>query len=148
MRGRAWALGFPAASAVYLGVSLTFPLGDVAKPGPGFYPVGVGIFLAVAAAALAASLLRGLPVVAAVGQPLPAGGRARVAATLGGLVAFALLLPWIGYALSAFVFVAVVLRYLGGGRWPAALLVAAGAAAVSQYGFGVLLGVPLPRGPF
>ena len=148
MRGRAWALGFLAASGAYLAVSLTFPLGSVAKPGPGFYPVGVGVFLCVAAAALAMSLVRGVPVMTAVGQPLPAGGAARVSATIGGLVAFCLLLPWVGYAVAAFLFVAVVLRYLGGGRWLPVVLVAVASAALSHYFFGVLLGVPLPRGPF
>jgi hypothetical protein len=148
MRGRAWALGFLAASAVYLAVALTFPFGNVAKPGPGFYPVGVGVFLCVAAAALAVGLLRGDAVVAAAGSALPPGARARVATTVGGLLGFCLLLPWIGYGLSAFLFVAVVLRQLGGGGWPVAVLIAAVSAAASSYVFGVLLGVPLPRGPF
>jgi hypothetical protein len=89
-----------------------------------------------------------VPVVAAVGQPLPPGGAARVAATIGGLVGFCLLLPWIGYAACAFLFVAIVLRYLGGGRWLPVVVIAAASAALSHYVFGALLGVPLPRGPF
>jgi hypothetical protein len=60
VRGRAWTLGFLGAAGAYLAASLTFPLGTVAKPGPGFFPVGVGVFLCVAAVAvtIAASAAR------------------------------------------------------------------------------------------
>jgi hypothetical protein len=148
MRGRGWALGFLLASGAYLAVSLTFPLGSVAQPGPGFYPVGVAIFLCLAAAALSVSLLRGAPALAAAATALPAGARTRVAATTAGLLGFCLLLPWVGYPICAFLFVAIVLRYLGRGRWPGVVITAVVSAALSQYFFGVLLGVPLPRGPF
>jgi hypothetical protein len=63
------------------------------------------------------------------------------------LVAFCLVLPWIGYPAAAFGFVAVVLRYLGAG-WTAALLTGVLSAAGSYGLFAVLLDVPLPRGPW
>jgi putative tricarboxylic transport membrane protein len=147
MRGRAWPLGFLGASGAYLTLSLTFPFGNVARPGPGFFPVGVGVFLCLAAAALTVAALRGGPAGVAVAGPA-ADARGRVAATLAGLVGFCLLLPWIGYAACAFLFVALLLRFLGGARWPGVLITAALSALLTHYVFGVLLGVPLPGGAF
>jgi putative tricarboxylic transport membrane protein len=145
-RERAWALGFLVASGAYLAASLGFPLGSVVKPGPGFFPVGVGVFLCLAAAALALALGRGPALTTA--APLPPDARARVATTVLALVGFCLLLPWVGYAACAFAFVALLLRRLGGTAWPGVVVTAALSALASAYVFGVLLGVPLPRGPF
>ncbi|HEU4371349.1 MAG TPA: tripartite tricarboxylate transporter TctB family protein [Methylomirabilota bacterium] len=147
MHERAWALGFLVASGAYLAASLAFPLGSVAKPGPGFFPVGVGVFLCAAAVALAVALFRGAAAVT-VGAGLAGRERVRVLVTVGGLAGFCLLLPWLGYPACAFLFVVLVLRCLGGGRWPGVVLTAALSAFGSYYLFGVLLGVPLPRGPF
>jgi hypothetical protein len=71
-----------------------------------------------------------------------------VATTVLGLAGFCLLLPWLGYPACAFLFVTLVLRRLGGGGWPGVVLTAVLSAFLSHYLFGVLLGVPLPRGPF
>lgn len=145
MRGRIWTLGFLAASGAYLAGSLTFPLGSVAKPGPGFFPVGIGVFLCGAAVALTIAAVRGAPFAAA---GVPAEARLRVAVTVAGLVGFCLLLPWLGYPACAFLFVGLLLRYLGGAGLAGVLVTAAASALVTHYLFGVLLGVPLPRGPF
>ena len=50
MSQRSVALGFVLASAGYLALSLAYPFGSVAKPGAGFFPVAVGVFLCAAAA--------------------------------------------------------------------------------------------------
>jgi tripartite tricarboxylate transporter TctB family protein len=71
-----------------------------------------------------------------------------VVATVAGLVGFCLLMPWIGYPVCAFLFVALLLRRLGGAGWFGAVITAALSAIVSYYVFGVVLGVPLPSGPF
>ena len=147
IRERAWALGFLAASGAYLAASLGFPLGNVTKPGPGFFPVGVGVFLCLAAAALMISPRRGVPAGAGVAS-LSRDARARVFATILGLVAFCLLLPWLGYPVCAFLFIALLLRRLGGARWPGVVTTAVVGALVSYYVFAVLLGVPFPAGPF
>jgi Tripartite tricarboxylate transporter TctB family len=147
MRGRAWTLGFLAASGAYLAMALTFPLGTVAKPGPGFFPVGVGVFLCLAAAVLIIAGLRPAPAGAPVSKP-SRDERARVMATVAGLVGFCLLMPWLGYPACAFLFVALLLRRLGGSAWPGVVITAALSALLTHYVFGVLLGVPLPRGPF
>jgi putative tricarboxylic transport membrane protein len=150
MGERVAALAFLAASGLYLAGALTFPLGTGARPGPGFFPVAIGVFAcAVAAGFVILTYRRSGPpgiAVAPTEPPMTADARGRVAVAAAGLVGFCLLLPWLGYLIASFAFVAVLLRRLGGGGWTGAIAVAVGAAAVSYYVFAVLLGVPLPRG--
>ena len=143
MRGRTVALGFVAASGGYLALALTYPFGSVGKPGAGFFPVAVGVFLCAAAATV---LIAGFRRTAAGAGALEPDARARVLTTAAALVGFCLLVPWLGYPLCALAFVALLLRRLGGGGWRAAAITAVLSAGVSYYLFGVLLAVPLPRG--
>jgi putative tricarboxylic transport membrane protein len=150
MGERGAALAFLAASGLYLAGALTFPPGTGARPGPGFFPVAIGVFACAVAAGFVMVAYRrsGAPGIAAA-SPEPsmtADARGRVAAAAAGLVGFCLLLPWLGYLIASFAFVAVLLRRLGGGGWASAIAVAVGTAAASYYVFAVLLGVPLPRG--
>jgi len=136
-------------SGFYLMQALQLPLGTVAKPGAGFYPVAVAVFACVVAVVAGA---RAFLSPQAVGPEAPSevidpARRRRVAGAVGALAAFCLTLPWIGYPIAAFGFVSVVLWGLGG-RWQAALLTGALGSAVSYYLFAVLLGVPLPQGPW
>lgn len=136
-----------AASGFYLAQAVTLPRGSAARPGPGWYPVAVGVFACVVALVAVAQAFRSPPPgrgAASAGATDPGRSR-RVAGAMGALAAFCLALPWIGYPLAAFGFVTIVLWGLGG-RWPAALLTGALSAAASHYLFAVLLGVPLPRG--
>jgi len=139
-----------AAFGFYLTQAVKLPLGTVAKPGAGFYPVAVAVFACVVALVAGARVFLSPP---AVRPEAPSGGatdparRRRVAGAVGALAVFCLTLPWIGYPIAAFGFVSVVLWGLGG-RWQAALLTGALGSAGSYYLFGVLLDVPLPRGPW
>jgi hypothetical protein len=136
------------AAGVYLTLALRLPFGAAERPGAGFYPVIVAVFALVVALAATASAFRGVPGAdGAAAAKLDAASRRRVVISVVALVAFCLVLPWVGYPLSAFAFVAVVLRYLGA-RWPTALLTGALSAAASYGLFATLLDVPLPRGPW
>ena len=138
-----------ACGGLYLSQALRLPIGTSARPGAAFFPVAIAVFAClVGAVALARSFV--------VGPRVHAGGdavfwspdsRNRVLSTVVVLVAFCLLLPWVGYPLMAFLFVALLLRKLGSG-WPAAVVTGLVTAAVSFYVFAVLLDVPLPRGPW
>ena len=144
MVGRLLALAVLAASGVYLANAWLLPSGSAARPGSGFYPMAVGVFGAAVALVWVVSAFRhGL--VTADGPALDRQGRARVSVTAGLLIGFCLLLPWIGYSLAALLFTGLLLRGLGA-RWSAAAAIAAASALGSYYVFGVLLGVPLPRG--
>jgi putative tricarboxylic transport membrane protein len=133
------------AAGVYLTLALRLPFGAAARPGAGFYPVIVAVFAIVVALVATVSAFRG----AAAAEPveLDAPSRRRVVISVVALVAFCLVLPWVGYPAAAFAFVTVVLRYLGG-RWTTALLTGALSAAGSYVLFAVLLDVPLPHGPW
>jgi len=145
MAERLLAFAVLAASGVYLVNAWPLPQGTAARPGPGFFPMAVGVFGAAVALAWVVSALRRAPATAG-GPQAPAEGRGRVVATAGTLVGFCLLLPWTGYPAAAFLFVGLLLRRLGAG-WTASVATALASALVSYYLFGVLLGVPLPRGP-
>lgn len=141
---RLLALAVLAASGVYLATAWPLPRGTAAGPGPGFFPLAVGAFGAAVALIWMTSAFRRAP--AAGGGVITAPeGRRRVVATGALLVGFCLGLPWTGYPVVAFLFVGLLLRGLGAG-WRAALAIGLLSAAISHYLFGVVLGVPLPRG--
>ncbi|MGH7354333.1 MAG: tripartite tricarboxylate transporter TctB family protein [Candidatus Rokuibacteriota bacterium] len=141
------ALAVLAAAGVYLANAWPLALGTTARPGPGFFPLSVGAFGAIVAASWVMRAFRRAPAdAAAAAGAMPSGDtRARVVASGGVLVGFCLLLPWVGYAVAAFLFTGFLLRRLGAG-WTGALVTAIVSALGSWYLFGVLLGVPLPRG--
>jgi hypothetical protein len=152
MGARLAALAALAASGLYLWHALGFPLGTVAAPGAGFFPVATGTFLVLVTAVLTVQAFRRrLPGTGARLPPdegSPAGAWKRVATAMAGLVGFCALLPWAGYPVAAFAFVTVLLGRLGGGGWAGAVLGGLLTAVLSHYLFTVLLGVPLPRGLF
>jgi putative tricarboxylic transport membrane protein len=131
------------ATGVYLTLALRLPFGAAARPGAGFYPVIVAVFALVVAVAATASAFRRAP--GAQALELDPASRRRVLISVVALVAFCLVLPWVGYPAAAFAFVTVILRYLGS-RWTTALLTGALSSAGSYALFAVLLDVPLPRG--
>jgi len=142
---RLLALVVVAASGVYLLSAWPLPHGTTARPGAGFFPLGVGAFGAVLALVWTVRAFRRAPASGAADQRAPGEGRGRVVATAGSLAGFCLLLPYAGYPVAALVFAAVLLRWLGA-AWRSALVIGLASAALSYYLFGVVLSVPLPRG--
>jgi hypothetical protein len=145
MTERVVALALLLASGGYVVYALQFALGSQARPGPGFYPVAVGVFGAVVALGWVALATRRSAAAPATAGPSVSGGRERVGATAGLLVLFCLLFPYAGYPAAAFLFVGGLLRGLRV-AWPAAVAIGLTSALASYYVFGVVLGVPLPRG--
>ncbi len=137
-----------AAAGIYLTLAVALPYGTTARPGPGFFPTLVGIFGCVVGVTMSARAFRAPVRAPTAREPLrDAAARRRALSTVVVLVAFCLLMPWIGYPLVAFGFVTVLLQRLGS-AWRAAAVIGAVTAAVSFYVFGVLLDVPLPSGPW
>jgi hypothetical protein len=149
MLERAVALAVLLAAGVYLTQALALPYGTTARPGAGFFPIMVALFTCAVGLVMTAQAFLGAAPTGAPDSHLPhdAGERARVLSTIAVLVAFCLLMPWVGYPVAAFAFVAFLLRRLGSG-WRPALIIGALSAATSHYLFAVLLDVPLPRGPW
>ena len=137
-----------AAAGIYLSMALALPYGTAARPGAGFFPTLVGIFGCIVGVTMSVRAFRAPlhPPVAREGVR-DAAARSRALSTVVVLVAFCLLMPWVGYPLVAFGFVTVLLQRLGS-SWRAAAITGVLTAGVSFYVFGGLLDVPLPRGPW
>lgn len=146
MTERVVALAMLVVSAIYLAQALRMPLGAAARPGPGFYPVAVGAFAcAVALALVALTVWRAERAPALDDADAAPEDRRRVWLAVVTVAVFCLVLPWVGYPLTALLFVAAMLRQLGAG-WRSAVLTALLSAEGSYYLFAGLLGVTLPRG--
>jgi hypothetical protein len=138
-----------AAAGFYLTQALKLPLGTVARPGAGFYPVAVAVFACVVGLVARVHAFRtprlAGPDVAA--DPETAGQRRRVLAMIIALAGFCVAMPWVGYPIAACVFVIAGLRGLDS-RWTVAIPIGVVSALGSYYVFAALLDVPLPRGPW
>jgi hypothetical protein len=134
---------------VYLSQALALPFGSPARPGAGFFPVAVAIFACIVGAITTVQAFVGARRAQATGatEAEDPEHRQRVVFGVIILVAFCLLLPWVGYPVLAFAFVALLLRRLGS-SWRGAVVLAVLSAGLSHYLFAVLLDVPLPRGPW
>ena len=136
------------AAGIYLSAAIALPYGTTARPGAGFFPTLVGIFGGVVGITMSALAFRRPLRATARGEATQdAAARSRALSTVAVLVGFCLLMPWTGYPLVAFGFVTVMLQRLGS-AWRTAALIGAVTAVVSFYVFGIILDVPLPRGPW
>ena len=120
-----------------------FPVGTLAEPGPGYVPlllaIGLGgIGLMIAAFGSRSAALQSIR--------WPEAGRAAVILVACIVVTFAL--ERIGYRLSVMVFLVFFLGVVERKKPLTVALVAAGFSLISFHVVGVLLKVPLPRGPW
>jgi putative tricarboxylic transport membrane protein len=131
-------------SVLYLAGALGYPRGTMDQPGPGLYPLFVGVLLVVASLG---SVVADLVKPAAGELEIPKGkDLGRVLTVLGGTAAYVLLLPFAGHLLSSVVVVFIVLHAMGLTSWPMKIGFTIGLALGSYYLFDILLKVPLPRG--
>lgn len=113
-------------------------------PGSRLLPAALGSIIAVLGGVIALRPARGRPAEV----PAVAGGGLRIAATLVGLVLYALAFERLGFLLSTATFVALLLVFYGERRWPVVLAVALGVAGATYAVFAGWLKVPLPPGIF
>jgi hypothetical protein len=121
------------------------PVGGLARPGPGFFPLLAGIALGLLSLGLVveAMLRRGdRGGLAGRGQAL-----VKPFSVIAALVVYALLLEQAGYLLSTVALLAVLLAFERQ-RWPLVIAVSVGGTLVSYWLFALRLAVPLPRGLF
>jgi hypothetical protein len=113
-------------------------------PGSGFLPFWLGLGLALLAAAM---LVRSLKEKHPGEDWIPRGqGLRRILVVLGVSVALVALLKVLGMILGTFLFLTVLVRYLGGHRWTVTLAVAAATAGFNWLVFAHWLRVPFPEG--
>jgi hypothetical protein len=127
-----------------LGQAARLRFGTVVAPGPGFFPLCLAVLLCLAGVGLLVRALRAAPA-----GPPPASGRLRpltVAATLGALLVYALVLERLGFLLATFGLLLFFFRALQHHRWAVAVGGSAGTAIVTWVVFRIWLGVNLPGG--
>ena len=147
MLARAIPLAILVLAGLYIVVALKLPLGTMSRPGAAFFPLLVGVFAVIVGAGSLVTARTATPVARGEAELDAPARRRRVAVSVLALVGFCALVPWAGYPVTAVVFVAVVLRYLGA-SWVGAITMGVVSAAASYGLFGILLDVPLPRGPW
>ncbi|HSB81433.1 MAG TPA: tripartite tricarboxylate transporter TctB family protein [Candidatus Methylomirabilis sp.] len=139
----------------YEGMAWRMPRGSISYPGPGYFPVIVGLFLILTAAGCVIQSFGGgiSPDPSAAGDkparehPLaarPSAGKAW--GLLGLLAAYALFLKPLGFLIAIFLFLLASIRVFGYRRWLPSLGVTAAIAALSYVSFVIWLKVPLPLG--
>lgn len=140
--------------AITAALSLQLPLGALRMPGSGSFPLALGLALMALAAGHGIKLYLARPKAAAPETPAAPsaaegdGATRRVVLFVGGVIAAAALLQPLGYALSSFLLMLVLLQILGLGRWYTSASIALVSAAASWVIFVRWLQIPLPSGWF
>lgn len=79
---------------------------------------------------------------------IEAQGWGRIGATLATLVGFAILLDYLGFIVSTFLLMVLLLRAIEPQKWPRVIVIALVTALGAYVLFGWLLAIPLPAGSF
>lgn len=144
-----------AVGLVYEGMALYMPRGSLSYPGPGYFPLVIGVFLiAMALGCLLQEILSRKRGAGPSASPLPsqdsaAPGDRNVNKTfqlMALMLGYALVLKPLGFLISICAFLVVAIRIFGYRRWIPALAMAAVIAAISYVSFVLWLKVPLPMG--
>ncbi len=142
---------------VYESMALNMPRGDLAHPGPGFFPMIVGIFMLLTTLGC---LLRQIvprnrgatPSVSGLGNQdavIPESRNVKKTFQLTALmIAYLLVLTPLGFPIAICAFLAIAIRIFGYRRWLPTLVMAVVIAAISYVAFVLWLKVPLPLGIF
>lgn len=129
----------------YLMVAFDMPTGSLSRPGPGMFPIWVGVITAISAFAVVVEAMAGKSESGPL--ELPEGTARRSAIIfMATLVGFILVLPWFGQYISSVVYVIVFLRLVGQLSWIRSVLIGTAIGAGLTYAFTELLGLPLPEG--
>lgn len=127
------------ANAISLG--LMGPMG----PDSGFFPMICGVI--VTACSLTMILGKSRYLVASPEWPTRTAIY-RVCGVLGGLIAMAILLEYLGFAIAGVITTFVLLQAVERSSWLQSLVLSIVSVAVIMYLFGHLLGMTLPRSPW
>lgn len=131
----------------YLVGSLLLPIGTLATPKGGLFPLIVAIFLVVMSIALLADFLKDTRGPADAIEAFPTGkDRHRVLAVSSALILYCVFLKPIGYLLSTVALTGVIVHLLGLRGWAKVALAAILTGVLSYFLFAFILEVPLPRG--
>lgn len=131
-------------SLIYLGVALTYPVGSLARPGPGVFPLFVAILILLGCLGTFGTSRDGSSE-EEVRWP-DKHGWGRIVAVTAACLAYVLAITSLGHLLSSTVVTFVVLHVMRMKSWALKVGLAAMIGLVSYFFFATLLGVPLPQG--
>ena len=132
-------------SLAYLGQGLTYPLGTLARPGPGIFPLFIGIMIFLGSLSTALGAMRKDTLPEEVQWP-DKRGFWRIAAVTIVTLAYVIGLSNLGQIVSSVVVTFVVLHVMGMRSWVLKIGLALMIGFSTYYLFAKLLGVPLPQG--
>jgi hypothetical protein len=118
-----------------------YEFGDLNRMGPGYFPVALGVVLALL------GLLIAIPAFMRHGEPIVVKWKT-FALVLGSIAAFALTLKVLGLILATALAVMISSLADNETRWKGRILLAIGVAAITYLVFGFALGMVLPAWPW
>ena len=133
--------------AIVISDSLRLGIGwqEVHGPRPGYFPFYIGLLICLASLV---NMVRALLVPRAASKPFVQVGQLKlVLAVLVPTAVFAALVTWIGMYVSAVLYIAFFMRWLGKYAWWKVLAMSFGTATVFYLVFEKWFKVPLPKGP-
>ena len=129
----------------YFVMALRMPQGELSSPGPGMFPMGVGVAAIVVSVIVVFESLLGRSESGSISWPR--GHELKQCGIfLGTLVGFVLLLPLLGQYISATLYVALFLKFAGRLSWIRAIIFGLVIGAGLTFIFSELLDIALPRG--
>jgi len=140
-------------AVIYEVMALRMPRGNITYPGPGFYPILVGVFLLFTSGGFVLwTLLKRK-------APMPTAGsgevdrvdsktnqRSKTLLLIALLLFYVLTLNSLGFLLAISIFMILSIRIFGYRRWLPSLGITIAIVAISYLSFVVWLKVPLPQG--
>jgi len=139
------ALALASVSAILLFEAGRFNFGTLRVPQTGFFPKTLVTLLLLLSLVLLVQALRQKEGEQG-GVKIESEGWIRIASTFVTMIGFALVLERLGFLVSTFFLMVLLLRAIEAPRWPKVFTVAL-VTALASYGlFAWLLGVPLPAG--
>jgi putative tricarboxylic transport membrane protein len=119
--------------------------GSIRVPQTGFFPSILAILLLFFSMALLVQTCRQAGG-ASGEQPIKSEAWTRISITLAAMLGFALVLEKLGFLLSTFTVMLLLLRVIEPQQWSRVIVVALATALVSYFLFAHLLNIPLPAG--
>ena len=134
-----------------IGILLTigasrYEVGRFAQPGPGFFPLGLGLLLILLSLTVIVGELKRSSLNSQDNPPPISDGWKKVVYTVVILFVAAFFFEKIGYLLTFFLLILLLMRVAGGQSWKMTLLVAFCSTLGAYLVFVLLLKQPLPRG--
>ena len=121
--------------------------GSIRVPQTAFFPKVLASLLLVLAIALLIQSLR-QPDGGESAEKIEPEGWIRIGATLATLIGFAFVLEWLGFLLSTFLLMVLLLRAIEPQNWLRVFVIALATSLIAYLIFSWLLNIPLPAGFF